>query len=87
MPPPPPLNETLHLPRSPYDYMVVLCCVLFIASVSLLLLSTIRVNVYMYIHTVHRAVLDQGFVCLFSSFVPHCHQLSILGDKASEFLK
>ena len=49
------------------------------------------VYVYMYIHvytcTVHRAVLDQGFVCLLSSFVPHCHQLSIVGDKDSEFLK
>ena len=42
------------------------------------------VYVYMYIH-VHRAVLDQGFVYLFSSFVPHCHQLSIVGDKDSEF--
>ena len=73
-----------HLPRSPYDYMVVLCCVLFIVSVSLLLLSTM---LYMYIHTIHRAVLDQSFVCLFSSFVPHCHQLSIVGEKESEFLK
>ena len=45
------------------------------------------VYVYMYIHTVHRAVLDQGFVCLLSSFVPHCHQLSIVGDKDSEFPK
>ena len=42
------------------------------------------VFVYMYIHTVHRAVLDQCFVYLFSSFVPHCHQLSIVGDKDSE---
>ena len=36
---------------------------------------------------IHRAVLDQGFVWLFSSFVSHCLQLSIVGGKDSEFLK
>ena len=45
-----------HLPRSPYDYMVVL----FFAVV----VHYTGVYVYMYIHTVHRAVLDQCFVCL-----------------------
>ena len=37
-----------HLPRSPYDYMVVLCSVLFIVSVSLLLLSTILMYMCIY---------------------------------------
>ena len=77
-----------HLPRSPYDYMVVLCCVLFIASVSLLLLSTMLVYMctciyILYIGLSWTSVLSASF----SSFVPHCHQLSIVGDKDSEFLK
>ena len=63
--------------------MIIWCCVLFIASVSLLLLSTMYA--YMYIHTVRRAV--SVLSASFSSFVPHWHQLSIVGDKDSEFLK
>ena len=62
----------------PLTIIVVLCCVLFIAFA-----LVVHYAVYMYIHTVHRAVLEQGFVCLFSSVVPHCHQLSIVGDKDS----
>ena len=55
-----------------------LCC-------SLLLLSTMLVYMCtcMYIGLSWTSVLSASF----SSFVPHCHQLSIVGDKDSEFLK
>ena len=58
-----------------------LCC-------SLLLLSTMLVYMctciyILYIGLSWTSVLSASF----SSFVPHCHQLSIVGDKDSEFQK
>ena len=71
------------LPRSPYNNSCVVLCALYCSVSFALVVHYAGVDVYMYIHTVPRAVLDQGFVCLFSSFVHHCHQLSIVGDKDS----
>ena len=72
-----------HLPRSPYDYMVL--CALYCLCFFAVVVHYAGVYAYMYIHTVCRAV--SVLSASFSSFVPHWHQLSIVGDKDSEIAR
>ena len=48
------------LPRSPYNNSCVVLCALYCSVSFALVVHYAGVDVYMYIHTVHRAVLDQG---------------------------
>ena len=71
------------LTRSPYNNSCVVLCALYCSVSFALVVHYAGVEVYRYIHTVHRAVLDQGVLSASLSSVIHSWGIRLMHDLQS----